>query len=329
MRAFTLIQFKLSFGVTFMVETKKYWAFGLNILSEISLPEIAMIKNQYENPDVIIQIDDLSILWVSLAKHPYSFIIKKDFVMFQIPNVAIYLIEDGKKITVTPLVNANEDQIRLFILGTCIGALLMQRGILPLHGSAIEIDGRAYAIVGESGAGKSTLAAALMNSGYKLLSDDVIAVTISEEDHLPFIIPSYPQQKLWQESLDYFGMESAKLKPIYQRETKYTVPVSEKFFSAPLPLAGVFELDKGKYSQIEMVPIDILERLNTLLNHTYRNFLIPELNLVEWHFNYSTKILNKIDVFKLYRPTDTFTVYDLASLILNYAKKENTKNAVY
>ena len=218
-----------------MVETKNYRAFGLNILSEISLPEIAMNNHPIENPDVIIQIDNLSNLWSNLAKHPYSFVIKKEFVMFQVPDVAIYLIENGKKISVTPLKNANEDQIRLFILGTCMGALLIQRKTLPLHGSAIEIDGRAYAIVGESGAGKSTLAAALMNLGYKLLSDDVIAVTISEEDHLPYVIPSYPQQKLWQESLEYFGMEHTKLQPIFQRETKFTVPVSQRFYSTPLP----------------------------------------------------------------------------------------------
>ena len=75
---------------------------------------------------------------------------------------------------------ADEDKIRLYILGTCMGALLMQRKILPLHGSAIAIDGKAYAFVGDSGAGKSTLASAFLSKGYKLLSDDVIAVSLSE-----------------------------------------------------------------------------------------------------------------------------------------------------
>ena len=57
-----------------------------------------------------------------------------------------------------------------------MGAILMQRKILPLHGSAIAIDGKAYAIVGDSGAGKSTLASAFLKRGYQLLSDDVITV---------------------------------------------------------------------------------------------------------------------------------------------------------
>ena len=52
----------------------------------------------------------------------------------------------------------------------------------PLHGSAIAIDGKAYAIVGDSGAGKSTLASAFLNQGYQLLSDDVIAVSLSKKN---------------------------------------------------------------------------------------------------------------------------------------------------
>ena len=38
-----------------------------------------------------------------------------------------------------------------YLLGTCMGTILMQRKILPLHGSAIEIEGKVYAIVGDSG----------------------------------------------------------------------------------------------------------------------------------------------------------------------------------
>ena len=105
---------------------------------------------------------------------------------------------------------SNEDEIRLYILGTCMGAILLQRKILPLHGSAIAIDGKAYAIVGDSGAGKSTLASAFLKRGYQLLSDDVIPVTLNHAN-VPIVTPAYPQQKLWLESLNHFGMESTGL----------------------------------------------------------------------------------------------------------------------
>ena len=79
----------------------------------------------------------------------------------------ISIFKDGNKIIVSPLDEIDEDVIRLYILGTCMGAILMQRKILPLHGSAIAINGKAYAIVGDSGAGKSTLASAFLKKGYQ------------------------------------------------------------------------------------------------------------------------------------------------------------------
>ena len=57
-----------------------------------------------------------------------------------------------------------------------MGAALHQRGILPLHANAVEIDHRAVAFMGASGAGKSTLAAWFHDQGYPILADDVCVI---------------------------------------------------------------------------------------------------------------------------------------------------------
>ena len=211
--------------------TKKmfYKAFGLNVSSEISLPELPQL-NENSLVDIVIKKADLTLLWEELAGESKYFVIKEDLILFRLPDNAIYMIQKGKEIFYSPMNNAHEDHIRLYLLGTCMGALLMQRKILPLHGSAIEIDGKAYAIVGDSGAGKSTLASAFLKLGYQLISDDVIPVTLNEQN-IPMVTPAYPQQKLWLESLNQFGMESNHYRPIFDRETKYAIPVSEQFAS--------------------------------------------------------------------------------------------------
>lgn len=201
------------------------------------------------------------------------------------------------------------------------GCIIDAEKILPLHGSVIAINGKAYAFVGRSGAGKSTLASALLRKGYQLLSDDVIAVSLSE-DNIPFVTPSYPQQKLWKESLDQFGMETTHYQPLFERETKYAVPVSSKFLNESLPLAGIFELVKVENEDVEIHQIEGLERLRTLLRHTYRNSLIPRLGMMDWHFMQSTSIVNKVDMFQLRRPISKFTVHDLVSTILESLKEE-------
>ncbi|WP_318618550.1 aldolase [Priestia megaterium] len=292
-----------------------YKGFGLNISSEIPLPELLEMSVSEGSAEVVIKLADLTTLWSEVSGSNKYVVVKEQLCIFKVPNIAIYLVEEGNKVIVSPLEGSSEDQIRLYILGSCMGALLMQRKILPLHGSAIAIDGKAYAIVGDSGAGKSTLASAFLKKGYQLLSDDVIPVTFNEEN-IPVVAPAYPQQKLWLESLNQFGMESKDYSPIFNRETKFTVPVKNQFAEKMLPLAGVFELVKTDDHEIEVQPIENLERLHMLLNHTYRSFLIDRLGLMEWHFNTSARIVSKIDLYQLRRPASSFTARDLTGLIL-------------
>jgi len=206
-----------------------------------------------------------------------------------------------------------------------MGAILLQRKILPLHGSAVSIDGKAYAFIGDSGAGKSTLATSLLENGFYLLSDDVIPVSFSLEDGLPYVTPTYPQQKLWAESLNHFGMNVSEYNSIYDRENKYLIPISTKFSEEMLPLAGIFELIKKDQESIELCPVVGLERLSTLFVHTYRHIFIKQLELVDWHFSSSAKIAEKVKIYQMKRPEKGFTAPQLVELILNTIKKEQTK----
>lgn len=298
-----------------------YKAFGLSVSSYIHLPELQEISIKKNLVDIVIEKADLTSIWSELSELSDYFCVKEDYILFRVPNSAIFLIQNGNHILVSPYEDTDEDEIRLYILGTCMGAILMQRKILPLHGSAVAIDGKAYAIVGESGAGKSTLASAFINRGFHLISDDVIPVSFNEEN-IPVVTPSYPQQKLWIESLDQFGMESSQFRPIIDRETKFAVPVSKQFASEPMPLAAVFELVKNENNEIEFQPIQKLQRLHMLFKHTYRNFFIAGSGLMQWHFDTTAKIVNHVILGQLHRPTSRFTADDLTDLILTTINKE-------
>jgi HPr Serine kinase C-terminal domain len=306
--------------LTDIFKSVTYKAFGLIISSEISLPELEQIQVNGNEPEVKIIEEDLVETWSLLPKSNKSFYVEKDFCMFEIPQVAIFQIRSGKCILVSPFPGASKSQIRLYILGTCFGVLLTQRKTLPIHGSAVVIDGKAYAIVGESGAGKSTLASAFIKRGYQLLSDDVVAVSLSE-GNIPIVTPSYPQQKLWQESLEYFGMETKHFNPIYDRETKFTIPLKEQFLNKPIPFAGVIELIISNDSNIEITSINRLERFPVLFRNTFRNFIIKRAGLMQWHFNISANLINKIDFYQIQRPKSRFTAHELVDLILSKVKR--------
>lgn len=302
-----------------------YKAFGFTIASDYDFPELLTVDHGHLQTDIIIMKVDLSEIWAEESGSNDYFVVNEDYVLFQVPHVATYLIKNGNEIYVSPMTGSADDQVRLFILGTCMGVILMQRRILPLHGSAIVIDGKAFAIVGDSGMGKSTLASAFLKRGYRLLSDDVIPITLTQ-NHIPIVTPAYPQQKLWLESLKEFEMNAEHLRPIINRETKFAVPVLEQFSTEPVILAGIFELVKTDSDDIKISPILNLEGLHTLFYHTYRNFLVERLSMMEWHFEITAKMMNNIHFYQISRPISRFTANELVDhMLTKIDKKEKVR----
>ena len=131
-----------------------------------------------------------------------------------------FLVRQGREIIYEPLDGSDEDSIRVFMLGSCIGALLFQRGFLVLHGNAFEVDGQGVMCVGQSGAGKSTLAAEMMRRGHRVIADDVCPV-----DSAGNAIPGMPRIKLWQDSADKLGVNTSELKRIRPLLEKFNCPL--------------------------------------------------------------------------------------------------------
>ncbi|MDQ8735961.1 aldolase [Paenibacillus sp. LHD-38] len=308
-----------------MIKTESknsYYSFGFRIDSYLPLPELPPI---IERTDIIIETVnvtkmDLSAFWSSVASLNEYFAVNDNQVLIRVPDTAIFCISNGNSIVVSPFEGYNDDKIRLYILGTCMGVILLQKKILPLHGSAIAINGKAYAILGESGAGKSTLASILLEKGFHLLSDDLIPVTLNQ-NNVPMVSPSYPQQKMWQETIDHLGMSSSHFQPLFDRETKFAVPVSSRFCSHSLPLAGIFELVKTE-TTAAIEPIKGLVRFQMLLRHTFRNFLLEHLELQGWHFTTLSRFVNQIEMFQLQRSSSYFSAHELAAFLLNTIPKE-------
>ncbi|MFT9601157.1 aldolase [Mesobacillus sp.] len=298
-----------------------YKAFGLNISSDIRLPELSAVLLDKEQFDLEIKVSDLSQYSSVLDKTPLMLLTQGEEFYFKVPGASIFCVKNGNQILVSPFKGCDFDELRLYILGTCMGAILFQRKILPLHGSALSINGKVYAFIGDSGAGKSTLATSLARKGYKLLTDDVIAVNLTPENQ-PIVTPSYPQQKLWEESLHKFGMSNTSFNPIYKREKKFTVPIKSMFCEQELQLAGVFELVKSEDDSVSIKEIHNLERLHTLLRHTYRNFLLDDFGLMEWHLQICSKFVSKIKMFQISRPDKGFSVDEITEGIFKIVEKE-------
>ena len=85
-----------------------------------------------------------------------------------------FLVEGGESVRYAAQRDVAPADVRLFLLGLVWGVLALQRGLLPLHASAVGRGRTVHAFTGPPGAGKSTLAAALAARGYPLFTDDML-----------------------------------------------------------------------------------------------------------------------------------------------------------
>lgn len=303
------------------VKTYLYKTFGLIVESDIYLPELETFTNRSYRVDINIKKKNLSEIWSKVNSSNQVFVVNGKNIMFEVPDVAIFSIEEGNTIHVSTAFKNVDDKIRLYLLGSCMGIILLQRNTLPLHGSSVVIEGKAYAFIGDSGAGKSTLASTFIKEGYQLLSDDIVAITYLK-GNVACVLPSYPQQKLWEESLKKLGMEINDFTPLFDRETKFSIPVHSNFYNHPIPLGGIFEISKSERNNIDLRKVQKLNRFLVLKVHTFRKSLIEQMNLEEWHFQESAKCINTVPIYQLTRPSSTFTAHDLVNTILNKVKGE-------
>jgi hypothetical protein len=181
-----------------------------------------------------------------------------------VAGVAQYLVEEGNRISVEPIAGASPDEVRLFLLGSTMGALLYQRGLFPLHGSAVETPWGAMIFVGEQGVGKSTLAAQFHRKGYSLLSDDVCAVAMKPEGLQ--VLPALAHFRLCADAYERLGApESARF-----NVDKFVVPMGEGYSSAPAPLTAVHILAEHDSEVPSFEVLRGFDRVQRLLENLYR-----------------------------------------------------------
>ncbi|MDM5278866.1 aldolase [Paenibacillus silvae] len=303
-----------------------YEAYGLIWSSQIFMPELQLAAPEAgteRQVDVHMETRDLTDLWTKWDVGSDNFVARAGCLFFKIEDTGLFFMEQGKRIIVSPVPGADEKRIRLFLLGTCMAVIMMQRGILPLHGSAVVVDGWAYAFVGHSGAGKSTLSAALASRGYPLLTDDVVALTWDAGGRA-IVSPGYPQQKLWQPSLDGFGMDKQNYATVHAEITKYAIPVQHYFYERPVPLAAIFEL--VPQPDLEPGPVQLeqvvgLERLHLLCSHTFRGGLIARQGLAQWLFETASRLSASVEVNRLSRTGSHFTAFEMVERIITHIRK--------
>ncbi len=161
--------------------------------------------------------------------------------LLRLPGVFRLMSSDPARATIDLAPGVATAEVESYLLSYVAGFLLHRRGVLPLHASAVEIDGRAVAVAGHSGRGKSTLAAALVRAGHRLLSDDITVVEFAADGGAR-AIPGSTRLRLKGDAVAAHGLDPATLAPGRAHDQKQVWSRDAVDFR-PVPLAALIRLD--------------------------------------------------------------------------------------
>jgi hypothetical protein len=290
-----------------------YYAFGLNIESEIECP--LLMAGGGSAPDLIVRLGPVPHELKQAHVRELNYQISARHFLLKIDQVARYLVFGGREITVKPHPNAAAKDILLFLLGSAMGALLLQRGVWPLHGSAVVADQLgAILFVGNKGSGKSTIAGALHQRGFQTLADDVCALTVGD-DGASQVWPAYPRISLWSDAVVKLGGKPHQLERTHSALEKYRYPLRH-FSSDPVAIHAVYALyTLDEQEAMHLTPLKGFEKVQELTVNTYRLYFVTGMQLAPQHFQQAQALARQARVVRIARPSQPFLLDELADAI--------------
>lgn len=291
-----------------------YTAFGLIIKSELVLDELLSHSSTVnEEYDVTINLG-----LVNPRGLPNATSTKRMFYQvtstqswFYIPDVARFLVMNGNQIIIEPLTDINARSIKLFVLNTCFGILLMQRNLFLLHGNAIKINGdQCISFLGNSGAGKSTLSGAFFKRGYSILADDICAIN-SEN----LVIPSFPRIKLCPDAAQKLQIDTCQLDTIMPNVNKFSIALGEQFCLTTPKIKMVYVLETHDQENIMISPLIGIKKLEALINNLYCKQYLTEQISTNNTVKQCMHIGSQINIACITRPKKGFKLDELVNTI--------------
>lgn len=275
-----------------MSGTFDYRLFGFTIRSEIRLPEVFPATDDAP-PDVTIRRGEIREM-----KSQYGLESEGETLLLNVPEVGRYRIRGGSEITVEAQKGVPERNVRLYLLGSAFGALLHQRGMLPLHANAVDIQGKAVAFMGAPGAGKSTLAAWFHDQGHTVIADDVCVVGFGANGQ-PYAFPGLPRLRLWAEALAASGRDASGLERSYvdssQQLDKFDVPLPASAAArTDVPLAALYVLDSG--AEFTIRQLHGIEAAEAIFANTYRGSYVTATGNHKVHWEAAVRLVRALPV---------------------------------
>ncbi|MFA6010626.1 MAG: hypothetical protein WC799_11640 [Desulfobacteraceae bacterium] len=292
----------------------QFRAYGLTIDSELDFPEVEGLSGTPE-ADVLIRFGHVPENLTDAVVKRLRFQVSHRQFLLTIDSIARYLVTEGRTILIDPSNKADHSDLRAFLLNPVLGALLLQRGLFLLNGASVAINNEGIIFAGQSCTGKSTLAAACLYHEFSVLSDDICAITISEAG-LPQILPGFPILKLWSDSLKLLNIDIGQLTKQRRLLEKYILPLTERFYSEPVPFNRLYVFEMTNRSNVESLRInDTVSKLAELSVLQFQAGYLADPSFKASCFRQCVNLAQKLDINQVRWASGFFCKDNLTSFI--------------
>jgi hypothetical protein len=177
----------------------------------------------------------------------------------------------------------------------------LQRGDLPLHAAAVEVEDGAVILGAPGRSGKTALAAAFVSAGYRLLSEDLTCIRVSDP---PVAIPGPAMLRLEQEVADSIEINNVAVTleaESPQSRIHFSVDPKLRGDCAPVPIRAIVLLRPSEHGVwLERVaPVEALRDLWPL------SFRLPFNSDTDRAFGGLADLVRETPIWNLYRPLRT------------------------
>lgn len=280
-----------------------YFAYGLRISSDILLNDLVAASS---GGDVAIGIRELESSYLesefrnaAVFERPGCAVrVSKNAICYDWSGLGKALVRNGNEVFLDPIRGVDGGEFSPFVTGAILAILLHQRGLLVLHASAVVVDGRAIAFLGNKGAGKSTLAAFLQKRGHGFLTDDLVPIAF--EHGTVKIAPGFPRIKLRADSVKSVDLEWDAMAKVHPLVDKRSHRILENFSHIPVSLSGIYVLEKSP--EINIVQQSSTAALTEIVRHTFLGKYLQTLGQIGEHFQHCSRLVSAVPVYRLKRP---------------------------
>lgn len=227
---------------------------------------------------------------------------------------------DGRRIRYHRLQHATGESFNVYLLGQVLSFSLVALGVEPLHGTVVVIDGEAVALVGDCGSGKSTLAAALLARGFRILTDDVMA--LDECGGCWSVQPGIPRLKLFPRIARRLLGGDPRGTPMNPGTKKLVLPLNAgQTVDRPVPLRALYVLSGPARSErrrprgVRIEPLTGRSAFLEVVRAAF-NLLVLDRGRLANQFAFATRLVESVPVRRLSYPRRLSALPDVCDTLL-------------